>query len=197
MLIPELVNEGWCWWYRKYAPGERVLERLETEARNDSDHGEDRSVFRESRRNQPCRMNHFSISTPTNTIDESSRHSSSSSRERAIGPGDELEERGTLGSKREHVAHLRQRQDGEDHRLPMGMSRAIGPGLGGECHAPHEQAQPENVLPHSLCKDAFARRSGRPLHETFFFRFNRKRQPRQPVGDEVDPQNVNRARGAR
>ena len=28
-----LVKEGWCWWYRKYAPGDMVLETLETEAR--------------------------------------------------------------------------------------------------------------------------------------------------------------------
>ena len=29
----ELVKDGWCWWYRKYAPGDTVLETLETEAR--------------------------------------------------------------------------------------------------------------------------------------------------------------------
>ena len=28
-----LVKDGWCWWYRKYAPGDAVLERLETETR--------------------------------------------------------------------------------------------------------------------------------------------------------------------
>ena len=28
-----LVKNGWCWWYRKYAPGDTVLEGLETEAR--------------------------------------------------------------------------------------------------------------------------------------------------------------------
>lgn len=28
-----LVKEGWCWWYRKYAPGDTVLEELEKEAR--------------------------------------------------------------------------------------------------------------------------------------------------------------------
>ena len=28
-----LVKDGWCWWYRKYAPGDAVLERLEKEAR--------------------------------------------------------------------------------------------------------------------------------------------------------------------
>jgi hypothetical protein len=27
-----LVNDGWCWWYRKYAPGDTVLEALEKEA---------------------------------------------------------------------------------------------------------------------------------------------------------------------
>ena len=32
-LNQELVKQGWCWWYRKYAPGNTVLERLETEAR--------------------------------------------------------------------------------------------------------------------------------------------------------------------
>ena len=29
----ELVKQGWCWWYRKYAPGDMVLEGLEKEAR--------------------------------------------------------------------------------------------------------------------------------------------------------------------
>ena len=29
----ELVKDGWCWWYRKYAPGNTVLEGLEKEAR--------------------------------------------------------------------------------------------------------------------------------------------------------------------
>jgi hypothetical protein len=40
MLLPdgmnpnqELVKQGWCWWDRKYALGETVLERLENEAR--------------------------------------------------------------------------------------------------------------------------------------------------------------------
>ena len=28
-----LVNDGWCWWYRKYAPGNAQLEKLEAEAR--------------------------------------------------------------------------------------------------------------------------------------------------------------------
>jgi len=28
-----LVKNGWCWWYRKYAPGDTVLEALEKEAR--------------------------------------------------------------------------------------------------------------------------------------------------------------------
>jgi len=28
-----LVKKGWCWWYRKYAPGDTVLEGLEKEAR--------------------------------------------------------------------------------------------------------------------------------------------------------------------
>ena len=29
----ELVKQGWCWWYRKYNPGDHTLEELETEAR--------------------------------------------------------------------------------------------------------------------------------------------------------------------
>jgi hypothetical protein len=28
-----LVKDGWCWWYRKYAPGDTVVEGLEKEAR--------------------------------------------------------------------------------------------------------------------------------------------------------------------
>ena len=31
--IHTLVKEGWCWWYRKYAPGDTMLEGLEKEAR--------------------------------------------------------------------------------------------------------------------------------------------------------------------
>jgi len=30
----KLVKEGWCWWYRKYAPGETQLEQLEKDAGN-------------------------------------------------------------------------------------------------------------------------------------------------------------------
>jgi micrococcal nuclease len=29
-----LVKDGWCWWYRKYAPWDTVLEGLEKEARD-------------------------------------------------------------------------------------------------------------------------------------------------------------------
>ena len=32
-LNHELVKQGWCWWYRKYAPGDTVREGLEKEAR--------------------------------------------------------------------------------------------------------------------------------------------------------------------
>ena len=32
-LNQELVKQGWCWWYRKYAPGDTVREGLEKEAR--------------------------------------------------------------------------------------------------------------------------------------------------------------------
>ena len=28
-----LVKDGWCWWYRKYAPGDVILEEFETRAR--------------------------------------------------------------------------------------------------------------------------------------------------------------------
>jgi len=28
-----LVKDGWCWWYRKYAPGDIILEELEQRAR--------------------------------------------------------------------------------------------------------------------------------------------------------------------
>ena len=31
----ELVKDGWCWWYRKYAPGDAVLEDLEKAAREE------------------------------------------------------------------------------------------------------------------------------------------------------------------
>ncbi len=34
ILNHELVREGVCWWYQKYAPGDTTLERLEAEARN-------------------------------------------------------------------------------------------------------------------------------------------------------------------
>jgi endonuclease YncB( thermonuclease family) len=30
----ELVKDGWCWWYRKYAPGNTELENLEKDARD-------------------------------------------------------------------------------------------------------------------------------------------------------------------
>jgi micrococcal nuclease len=32
-LNHQLVKDGWCWWYRKYAPEDTVFERLQNEAR--------------------------------------------------------------------------------------------------------------------------------------------------------------------
>jgi micrococcal nuclease len=29
-----LVKDGWCWWYRKYAPGDTEMEKLEKDARD-------------------------------------------------------------------------------------------------------------------------------------------------------------------
>ncbi|MCS6304903.1 MAG: thermonuclease family protein [Nitrospira sp.] len=31
----QLVKDGWCWWYRKYAPDNTALEALENEAREE------------------------------------------------------------------------------------------------------------------------------------------------------------------
>ncbi|MBU6433045.1 MAG: thermonuclease family protein [Nitrospirae bacterium] len=31
----ELVKDGWCWWYRKYALGDMVLEGVEKDARKE------------------------------------------------------------------------------------------------------------------------------------------------------------------
>jgi len=33
-IIHTLVRDGWCWWYRKYAPGDMVLKSLEKRARD-------------------------------------------------------------------------------------------------------------------------------------------------------------------
>jgi endonuclease YncB( thermonuclease family) len=33
-LNQELVNQGWCWRYRKYAPSDAELEKLEKDARD-------------------------------------------------------------------------------------------------------------------------------------------------------------------
>ena len=34
-LNQELVKQGWCWWYREYAPGDTELKKLEREAREE------------------------------------------------------------------------------------------------------------------------------------------------------------------
>jgi len=34
-LNQEFVKQGWCWWFRKYAPGDTVLEQIEREAREE------------------------------------------------------------------------------------------------------------------------------------------------------------------
>ena len=33
MLNRELVREGFCWWYRKYVPGDATLEKMEADSR--------------------------------------------------------------------------------------------------------------------------------------------------------------------
>lgn len=36
-LNQELATQGWCWWHRKYAPGDAVLEGLEMETREEKE----------------------------------------------------------------------------------------------------------------------------------------------------------------
>jgi len=43
-----LVKDGWCWWYRQYAPGNVILEELERRAR-----GAGRGVWADSAPNPP------------------------------------------------------------------------------------------------------------------------------------------------
>ena len=38
-LNQELVRQGWCWWYRKYAPGDAVLEELLEKAARETRNG--------------------------------------------------------------------------------------------------------------------------------------------------------------
>lgn len=55
----QLVKDGWCWWYRKYAPGNVVLEELERRARGSGlglwadPHPVPPWIYRKARRGQP------------------------------------------------------------------------------------------------------------------------------------------------
>jgi len=54
-----LVKDGWCWWYRKYAPGNVILEELERRARASGlglwvdPHPVPPWIYRKARRGQP------------------------------------------------------------------------------------------------------------------------------------------------
>lgn len=52
----ELVKEGSCWWHRKYAPGDTILEGLEKEAR---DTKKGLWVYRQARRGQAPDLSDF------------------------------------------------------------------------------------------------------------------------------------------
>ena len=58
-----LVKDGWCWWYRKYAPGDTVLEGLENEAREArKDSGLIRLRSHRGSIARQCEGNHFDLS---------------------------------------------------------------------------------------------------------------------------------------
>lgn len=71
----QLVKGGWCWWYRKYAPGDFLLEKLEKDAR-DSKKGlwVDSApvppwVYRKAKRGQPLDFSDL-VPLDSNAIDE-------------------------------------------------------------------------------------------------------------------------------
>ena len=89
------------------------------------------------------------------------------------------------------MTHLRQREHGKHHGLPVRGAGVDGPGLGEQGDGAHGEADPDHVLPHAVGEHAFAGRARRARHYAFFRRFGGERQAGQAVGDQVDPQDVN------
>ena len=65
-------------------------------------------------------------------------------------------------------------------------------GLGDQRHARHGQPDPQDMLPHAMRKYGLAGRSRRSLHNRPLRRLRGERQARKPIGDQIDPENVDR-----
>ena len=55
-----------------------------------------------------------------------------------------------------------------------------------------QQADPDDVVAEPAGEEALARRARRPLHDAVLRRLDREREPRQAVGDQVDPEDLDR-----
>ncbi len=88
------------------------------------------------------------------------------------------------------VAHLSQRQDGEDDRPPMGLiGRSVAPVpiAHRERNDAHQQTDPSDIPRHAATQDLFTGRMRRPVHRVTFGFLHRQGQPRQSVRDQIDP----------
>ena len=107
-----LVKDGWCWWYRKYAPQDAELERLESEAR-EAKKGlwVDPApippwVYRKARRGQSLDLSDL---VPLDTDTEGSTSSRGPPRFGAVQPDSSPETASSaypiIGNRRSHIYH--------------------------------------------------------------------------------------------
>src|SRR5512143_2904425 len=93
------------------------------------------------------------------------------------------------------MPELQETEHGKDHGLPVRVTDVDRPCLEREDNRCHEQADPDRVDAEAVGKDAFARMARRPLHQVTLFRLHGERKRREPVGKEVDPENMDRLEG--
>ena len=108
----ELVKDGWCWWYHKYAPGNAVLEELEKAAREErkglwaDSHPVPPWVYRKAKRGQSLDLSDL---VPLETDLEGNTSSRSPPRFGAVQPDSSPETASSpypvIGNRRSHIYH--------------------------------------------------------------------------------------------
>ena len=117
-----------------------------------------------------------------------------------VGEEAELEGRHPVAAATDREEQLAEGRHAEGHRPRMRQSAGIAaprPPEGGQRHRRHDQAVGQDQRPAGRRDHRLARRPRRSFHDVGLRRLEAERQRRQPVGDEVEPQDLNRRQGRR
>src|SRR4030042_3939629 len=89
------------------------------------------------------------------------------------------------------MTHLAEAEYCKNHCLPVGMSCFNRPCLCENGYKTHKESYPDYMGAQTMCKYTLLWMPWRPFHNAFFCGFCCKGETRKPIGNEINPEDMN------